>query len=111
MGLGANDVPRWMIEMATVANGQKTDEPVWDTTRNIVTRIESFMKTMLANVRAEAGENAAGETYNPLFLNDAAFDQNLYSSYKDSEKFKALQKSVDPDRLWSGQRTGGFNFR
>jgi hypothetical protein len=62
-------------------------------------------------VKAKVGEGAAGEAYNPLFLNDAAFDQDVYSTYKDFEKFKALQKEVDPTGLWSGQRTEGFKFK
>jgi hypothetical protein len=45
-----------------------------------------------------------------LFLNDAAFDQDVYSIYKNFDKFKALQKVVDPNRLRSGQRSGVFEF-
>jgi hypothetical protein len=111
MGLGINDGPRWMIEMTYVANGEKTDEPVWATGRAVVAEISKRVKSKVVATTAEAESGSMVEDYNPLFLNDAAFDQDVYASYKDYNKFKALQRSVDPDGLWSGQRTGGFKFK
>jgi hypothetical protein len=56
---------------------------------------------------AEAGMPT--DMYMPLFLNDAMWDQPVMQSYKDYEKFKTLQKSVDPNGLWS-TRAGGFKY-
>jgi hypothetical protein len=111
MGLSASDGPRFMIEMTYIANGQATDQGVWTAGRSVVTSIDKAMKTLIEKVRV-LGTSATGvEQYNPLFLNDAAFDQDVYSTYKDFKKFKELQKQVDPMGLWSGQRTGGFKFK
>ncbi|KAF2033166.1 FAD-binding domain-containing protein [Setomelanomma holmii] len=49
------------------------------------------------------------DMYLPLFMNDAAGDQPVTKSYKDHEKFKALQRQVDPDGLFS-TRAGGFKY-
>jgi hypothetical protein len=111
MGLSANDSPRFMIEMTYVANGQATDQGVWTAGRNVVSDIDKAMKTLSAKIKMAGSPTAAVEQYNPLFLNDAAFDQDVYSTYKDFKKFKDLQRQVDPNGLWSGQRTGGFKFK
>jgi hypothetical protein len=42
-------------------------------------------------------------------MNDAAGDQDVTGSYKDVAKFRALQKSVDPNGLWS-TRAGGYKY-
>ncbi|KAJ4336002.1 hypothetical protein N0V87_005723 [Didymella glomerata] len=55
---------------------------------------------------AEAGMDSQ---YLPLFMNDAAGNQNVTGSYKDVAKFRALQKSVDPSGLFS-TRAGGFKY-
>jgi hypothetical protein len=55
---------------------------------------------------AEAG---MGSQYLPFFMNDAAGDQDVTGSYKDVAKFRALQKSVDPNGLFS-TRAGGFKY-
>jgi hypothetical protein len=47
--------------------------------------------------------------YLPLFINDAAGDQGVFQSYRDYEKFKALQKSVDPKGMFR-TRAGGFKY-
>ncbi|KAF1851591.1 FAD binding domain-containing protein [Cucurbitaria berberidis CBS 394.84] len=49
------------------------------------------------------------DVYLPFFMNDAAGDQEVTKSYRDYEKFKALQKSVDPNGLFS-VRAGGFKY-
>jgi hypothetical protein len=55
---------------------------------------------------AEAGMDSQ---YLPLFMNDAAGNQDVTGSYKDVAKFRALQKSVDPSGLFS-TRAGGFKY-
>jgi hypothetical protein len=47
--------------------------------------------------------------YLPLFMNDAAGDQGVTQSYRDYEKFKALQREIDPNGLFS-VRAGGFKY-
>lgn len=49
------------------------------------------------------------EAYNPFFANDATFDQDVLGSYKDAEKFKALQRSIDPQGLFA-KNAGGFKY-
>ncbi|KAI8933467.1 hypothetical protein NX059_009205 [Plenodomus lindquistii] len=49
------------------------------------------------------------DVYLPLFINDASSDQRVMESYREYEKFKALQKSVDPNGLFS-TRAGGFKY-
>ena len=49
--------------------------------------------------------------YNPLFLNDAMYDQKPVQSYgnKTFQKLKEIQQERDPKGLFS-KRTGGFKY-
>jgi hypothetical protein len=54
----------------------------------------------------QAGTKA---TYNPFFMNDAGPDQDVMSTYRDSKKFAALQREIDPKGLFS-KRVGGYKY-
>jgi hypothetical protein len=49
------------------------------------------------------------ERYNPFFMNDAAFDQNVLGSYRDYEDLRDLQSDNDPDGMFN-ERIGGFKY-
>lgn len=60
------------------------------------------------NTRYEGGNLAYAE-YNPLYSNDAQFDQKPYQTYGGSSytRLKAIQKTVDPLGFFP-KRTGEF---
>jgi hypothetical protein len=49
--------------------------------------------------------------YNPIFANDAMYDQKPYQTYGDNAytRLKAIQRRVDPDGFFN-MRTGGFKY-
>jgi len=75
--------------------------------------IESYVKSKyqgVPNTRYFEG-NLAYEEYNPIFANDAMYDQAPYKTYggRSYAKLKSIQKKVDPNGFFPG-RTGGFKF-
>ena len=62
------------------------------------------------NTRYREG-NLAYEEYNPIYSNDAMYDQTPYETYGDDSyaKLKAIQKKYDPHGFFPG-RTGGFKY-
>lgn len=103
MGLGASDPDRIVLIYQGAWNLPSDDEAAFKIAREVT----SWLDEVVPQWMAEAGMPL--DTYLPLFLNDAMFDQPVLQSYRDYEKFKALQRSVDPDGLFS-TRTGGFKF-
>ncbi|KUJ08661.1 FAD-binding domain-containing protein [Mollisia scopiformis] len=80
---------------------------------NITATIDEYAKTVYAgikNTHFEAG-NLEEEEYNPIFMNDAMYDQMPLQSYENDGyiKLKAIQQSVDPTGFFPS-RTGGFKF-
>jgi hypothetical protein len=69
-------------------------------------QLTDWLDVQVSKWLAEAGMSSQ---YLPLFMNDAAGDQDVTGSYKDVAKFRALQKSVDPNGLWS-TRAGGYKY-
>jgi hypothetical protein len=75
--------------------------------------IETYSKTKYAGVKNshyQAGDLAVKE-YNPIFYNDAMFDQKPLQSLGNStyERLQNYQKAVDPSGFFS-TRTGGFKY-
>ncbi|KAL6708912.1 hypothetical protein ACN47E_002319 [Coniothyrium glycines] len=103
MGLSANDPERIIIIFQGSWNLVADDQLAFDIARELTAWLDEQVPRWLN----EAGMSTNG--YMPLFVNDAMFDQDAYRSYKDYDKFKALQRSVDPNGLWS-QRAGGFKY-
>jgi hypothetical protein len=101
MGLTANDKPRFVLEINTLWRDAKEDAQVYGMARDLTNWLGTRLKTIHANSR-----NA--ETYLPFFMNDAAYDQDVFGSYKDAAKFKTLQQSVDPTGFW--KRSNGFQM-
>ena len=69
---------------------------------------EKYGDTKLTNWRS--GETSR-TNFNPLFLNDAMYDQDPLRSYGEAtyEKLRGIQRERDPEGLFS-KRTGGFKF-
>lgn len=100
MGLENDDVDRIVLEMQCGGWTLPKDDAVFaDVTRTLV-------KWLDEKVVEWTGEKDA---YMPLFMNDAAWDQNVTGSYRDYAKFKALQEEADPEGFWS-TRGGGFVY-
>jgi hypothetical protein len=75
--------------------------------------IESYSKRTypgVPNTRYVSGGLAYAE-YNPLYSNDAMFDQRPYQTHGGNfyARLKAIQKKVDPNGFFP-KRTGGFKY-
>jgi hypothetical protein len=103
MGLTASDPDRIVLIYQGAWNLPSDDEAAYKIAREVT----SWLDEVVPQWMEEAG--MPKDTYLPLFLNDAMYDQPVLQSYRDYEKFKALQKSVDPNGFFS-TRTGGFKF-
>jgi hypothetical protein len=100
MGLDGDETDRIVLEL--VCSGwtlPKDDEVFAGVTRDLVKWMDEKM------VEWTGGK----EYYLPLFMNDAAWDQDVMGSYRDYEKFKTLQEEADPEGFFSG-RGGGFVY-
>ncbi|KAF8860556.1 FAD-binding domain-containing protein [Acephala macrosclerotiorum] len=80
---------------------------------NITATIDEYAKTTyggIPNTHYRSGDLEI-EEYNPIFMNDAMYDQMTLQSYENDgyAKLKAIQKDVDPNGFFP-TRTGGFKF-
>jgi hypothetical protein len=80
---------------------------------NITATIDEYAKTTYAGVASshyQSGDLEEAE-YDPIFLNDAMYDQLPLQSYENNAyaRLKSIQKGVDPDGFFA-TRTGGFKF-
>lgn len=102
MGLTGSDPDRLILEIQGSWALPGDDTAGYSVGKQLTGWLEEQVPQWLA----EAGMSSQ---YLPLFMNDAAGDQDVTGSYKDVAKFRALQKSVDPDGLFS-TRAGGFKY-
>lgn len=102
MGLSASDPDRLILEIQGSWASAADDAQAYSLSKQLTDWLNVQVPTWLA----EAGMD---DQYLPLFMNDAAGDQDVTGSYKNVAKFRALQKSVDPDGLFS-TRGGGFKY-
>ncbi|TVY21400.1 putative FAD-linked oxidoreductase [Lachnellula arida] len=89
------------------------DDTAASSAEQILSDIDSYVRTAYAgvpNTRYVEG-NLTYEEYNPLFLNDAMYDQQPAQSYGNNsyERLRAIQKHVDPNGFFP-TRTGGFKY-
>jgi hypothetical protein len=80
---------------------------------NITRSIDDYAEKKYAGVKNtnyRAGDVAV-EEYNPIFLNDAMYDQKPLQSYGHDtyDKLKSIQQKYDPAGFFPS-RTGGFKF-
>lgn len=106
MGLTANDKDRFILEIASIYNKSEDDQLVLEMGKEFTEALTKQLRPLMTQAKA-AG--VVYENYLPLFMNDAGPDQDVMSTYKDVEKFKSLQRSVDPNGLWS-KRAGGYKY-
>ncbi|KAF9691935.1 hypothetical protein EKO04_010037 [Ascochyta lentis] len=102
MGLTASDPDRLILEIQGSWALASDDTEAYSLSKQLT----DWLDVQVPRWLAEAG---MGSQYLPLFMNDAAGDQDVTGSYRDVAKFRALQKSVDPNGLFS-TRAGGFKY-
>jgi hypothetical protein len=102
MGLKGTDQARFILEIAGVWNNKADDESMWSLARQLTNNLTTQLDQMKASGKAVG--------YNPLFMNDAGPDQDVFSTYKDVEKFAKLQREVDPKGFFA-KRAGGYKFK
>ncbi|KAF1828922.1 FAD binding domain-containing protein [Decorospora gaudefroyi] len=103
MGLTASDPDRIILIYQGAWNSPEDDELAYELAREITAWLDEVVPVWME----EAG--LPPDMYLPLFINDAMFDQPVLQSYREYEKFEALQRSVDPDGLFR-TRFGGFKY-
>ena len=96
MGLTANDEHRLVLEINCLWHSKDDDSKL----------TEALIK-QLTSMKAQAEGKISG--YSPLFMNDAAYDQDVTGSYKEAEKFRKLQRQIDPQGIFA-KRAGGFKY-
>jgi hypothetical protein len=102
MGLTGSDPDRLILEIQGSWILPSDDTEGY----SIGKQLTDWLDVQVPKWLAEAGMS---NQYLPLFMNDAAGDQDVTGSYKDVEKFRELQRSVDPNGLWS-TRAGGYKY-
>ncbi|KAK8068497.1 hypothetical protein PG996_007609 [Apiospora saccharicola] len=105
MGLRAGDPDRLVLELQCGWLNGNDDATLYALARDMTNWLQSRMPDWLA----QAGLTAAEETYMPLFMNDAAGDQNVTGSYRRYARFKELQEATDPLGLFA-TRAGGYKY-
>jgi FAD/FMN-containing dehydrogenase len=103
MGLSSSDPDRIILIYQGAWNLPTDDELAYGIARQITGWLDEVVPVWME----EAG--ISEDTYLPMFMNDAMYDQPVTQSYRDYEKFKALQKQVDPNGLFA-TRAGGFKY-
>jgi hypothetical protein len=103
MGLTASDPDRIILEIQGSWSSASDDAVAYGLSKQLTDWLDEEVPKWLD----EAGMSR--DIYLPLFMNDAAGDQPVMQSYKDYEKFKALQRQMDPNGLFS-TRSGGFKY-
>ena len=102
MGLTASDPDRLILEIQGSWALASDDAEA----SSLSKKLTDWLDLQVPKWLAEAGMCSQ---YLPLFMNDAAGDQNVTGSYKDVSKFRELQKNVDPNGLFS-TRAGGYKY-
>jgi hypothetical protein len=106
MGLSSKDGDRFVIEIAGIFQKQADEKLVHDMSRAFTDQLEA----QYPQVQAKALSTGAKiETYLPHFVNDAAVDQDVMSTFKEKPLFQRLQKELDPKGFFA-KRAGGFKF-
>ncbi|KAH8728272.1 hypothetical protein GQ44DRAFT_609234 [Phaeosphaeriaceae sp. PMI808] len=103
MGLQASDPIRIILEIQGAWQLSSDDAVASD----FLKQLTDWLAVEMPKWLQEAGMDT--NMYLPLFVNDASADQAVTKSYRDYEKFKALQQQYDPNGLFS-TRAGGFKY-
>lgn len=100
MGLTKSDPARFIVEIAFLWKDKSLDADIARLSKEFADKIQTRGKGIAAKSKSN---------YYPYFMNDAAADQDVTSSYKDAANFARLQKQMDPQGFFS--RTGSFKYR
>ena len=103
MGLSATDPDRIILEIQSTWQSSKDDAKNYSMSKELTEWIEAQVPLWLS----EAGMDL--DLYMPKFMNDAAWDQNVISSYKNHEELEKLQREVDGDGAFR-TRLGGHKY-
>ncbi|KAK8877078.1 FAD-binding domain-containing protein [Apiospora arundinis] len=103
MGLTGSDPHRIVLEFQCGWLLKPDDAIVYALARDMTDWLQGRLPDWLAQAGLDSG------AYMPLFMNDAAGDQNVTGSYRDHAKFKKLQESIDPMGVFA-KRVGGYKY-
>lgn len=106
MGLTAHDQNRFIIEQNWIFEKDADSQEIIDLGDTFVEYLDRRVKTL---TQSSVGANGTLENYLPLFINDAASNQDVMATYKNFQAFKNLQRQMDPQGLWHA-RAGGFKY-
>lgn len=106
MGLSSTDGARWIAEYTTLWSEAKDDELVRRMQVSGVDIGQAVSKVSVSSLVQSNGRQI--ESYNPYFMNDAGFGQEVTKSFREYETFKILQREIDPTGFF--QRAGGFKY-
>ncbi|KAK8074244.1 hypothetical protein PG994_005143 [Apiospora phragmitis] len=107
MGLRGGDPDRLVLELQCGWLNGLDDATLYALGRDMTDWLRGRLPEWLA--QAGLGAEGADEAYMPLFMNDAAGDQNVTGSYRGHARYKGLQESVDPAGLFA-TRAGGYKY-
>jgi len=99
MGLSGSDPDRLLLEIQCAWTFKADDEIFRAASKDLTDWLEDKVPEW----------TGGKEYYMPLFMNDAAGDQNVTGSYRDYAALKALQAKLDPGQFWK-TRGGGFTY-
>ncbi|KAF4121385.1 FAD/FMN-containing dehydrogenase [Geosmithia morbida] len=100
MGISGRDPHRIILELQCAWDSETDDDIFQGASRDMVRWLEAKVADWTFD-----GE----EPYLPLFMNDAAWDQNVTGTYSRYAEFKQIQKAVDPTGFFP-TRGGGFVY-
>lgn len=102
MGISGKDGDRLLLELQCGWSQRKDDATIYTMSRLMTDWLEVKLSEWLQ------GEQK-NHIYLPLLMNDAMYDQNVTGMYRDYAEFKALQREIDPNGVFSS-RMGGYKF-
>ena len=99
MGISGSDPDRILLEIQCSWSSAKDDELFNGASRELVKWLETKVPEW----------TGGQEHYLPFLMNDAAGDQNVTGTYRDYDKFKKIQQTMDPEGFFRN-RGGGFVY-
>ncbi|KAK8051866.1 FAD-binding domain-containing protein [Apiospora rasikravindrae] len=116
MGLRAADPNRIVLNLQCMWPRARDDAAMRAGAAGMTDWLEERLPTWKAQAGLGAEEDhhqtgtaAAAAAYMPLFMNDAMSDQDVLGSYRGYEKFRELQRGVDPEGMFRS-RVGGYRY-
>jgi len=108
-GLTGSDGPRFIIEQNYIWPSANDDSTVYNISTEVTDAISASLAAYVAEATAQSPD-ASIETYLPLFVNDASFEQDVFGSWNDIDKMRSINLQLDPTGAYSN-RIGGFHVQ